>query len=102
MHWSDVIAAPSTRQLRQFAATAVVLLSALTVRRWWHGTVDDGTWGLAALAAMFAIAGVAKPVLLRWVFTGAMVLAFPVGWGAQQGGAAADFLRLLHAARAGV
>ena len=42
MQWSDVLKPPSTRQLRQFAAIAVVLL-AVWAGRAWHARVAGGS-----------------------------------------------------------
>ena len=79
MRWSDLPVNPSLRQLRHFAALSVVVFGGLAV---WHA-YDENTMTaivLAALAAGLGAAGLLSPSVLRPVFVGWMIVAFPIGW----------------------
>ena len=80
MQWSDVTAPTPRRILRQFAGIWLVFFVALAGRRWWMGDADVRTWSLAAIGVAVGGLGLAIPAAVRWVYTGAMLLAFPIGW----------------------
>jgi Saxitoxin biosynthesis operon protein SxtJ len=80
MHWSDAIALPSRRHLRQFAGLCLLFLVGLAARRVWLGRPDVWAAGLAALGVAAGALGLARPQALRWIYTGWMVVAFPIGW----------------------
>src|SRR5262245_17926166 len=80
MRWSDIPRNPGSRTLRQFAVGWLLFLLGLAA---WHGLHRPRpVLGivLAALALLGGAAGLLKPSLLRWVFRGWMMLAFPIGW----------------------
>ena len=79
MRWSEIEFNPSSRTLRQFAVLWLVFFGTLAVSlaiagRWWTGL------GMAATATLGASAGLLRPALLRPIFTGWMVLIFPLSW----------------------
>ena len=37
-------------------------------------------WGVAGCLALVGLAGLFEPGLIKWVFVGWMILAFPIGW----------------------
>src|SRR5438309_4580317 len=80
MNWSDLPWQPTARTLRQFAALWLVFFGALAV---WHGFVHGRT-AVAVTGAVLALTvgplGLAWPALVRPVFVGWLVLAFPIGW----------------------
>jgi hypothetical protein len=80
MRWSDVDFRPSSRKLRQFAATALVFSATLAA---WQGFAH-GRWPLASAIAMLGVAvggiGLVWPAAIRPVFVAAMVACFPIGW----------------------
>ena len=80
MKWSDIPKNPTNRMLRQFAAAWLVFFLGWAL---WqalrHGRTGLGI-GLGALALVVGGAGLARPALLRWIFVGWMMLAFPIGW----------------------
>ena len=80
MKWSDIPMNPSGKVLRQFAGAWLVLFSALAA----HQGLANGRPQLARAIALLAVAvgipGLAKPALIRWLFVGWMILAFPIGW----------------------
>jgi hypothetical protein len=80
MQWSDISLRPSPRTLRQFAALWLAWGAGLAA---WLGLVHQES-ALALLLALLGLAigggGLVKPALVRWLYVGAMVLAFPIGW----------------------
>jgi uncharacterized membrane protein len=80
MQWSDVSRPPAPRVLRQFGLLCFALGTAYFGWRAWRGAAD--AWAISALTAglVIGVAGLVRPMLLRWVFTGWMMLAFPIGW----------------------
>lgn len=80
MKWSDIPRNPADKILRQFALAWLVFFLAWAA---WHGVYRGRTeWGmaLAAIAALGGVAGLLRPPLLRWIFVGWMMVAFPIGW----------------------
>ena len=80
MQWSDIPWRPSTRSLRQFAGCWLALVGGLAA---WQGLVRQRPTAalvLGLLALVVGVAGLVKPALVRWLYVGGMVLAFPVGW----------------------
>jgi len=80
MKWSDIPRNPTNRVLRQFAAVWLVFF--LFWAAWQGFYRGRAEWGLAlvALALMAGGAGLVRPPLVRWIFVGWMILAFPIGW----------------------
>lgn len=80
MRWSDIPFDPSRRVLRQFAVAWTVFFGAMAV---WRGAfAGDSTKAIvfAAIALGVGPIGWFFPRLLRPIFVGWMVLAFPIGW----------------------
>jgi hypothetical protein len=80
MTWSDIPFRPSAKVLRQFAAAWLVFFLAYgayesVVRK--HPAIGLPMIGAALV---FGLLGLIKPVAVRWLFVGWMVLAFPIGW----------------------
>ena len=80
MKWSDIPRSPSSRTLRQFAAAWLVFFLSGAAVQWFSRGHKPAGAALAALAIVGAAAGLFRPSLLRWVFVGWMMLAFPIGW----------------------
>jgi hypothetical protein len=80
MRWSEVTARPPERMLRQFAGLFLVFFLALAAWRLWDGNADVWTAALAAVGVTVGLIGLARPTAVRWIYTGWMVAAFPVGW----------------------
>ena len=80
MRWSDIPFSPPPRMLRQFAALWLAFFGGMAA---WQGLVR-GRVGVAltigALAVVVGGVGLARPRLIRPIFVGWMVLAFPIGW----------------------
>ena len=80
MQWSDVTAPPPPKMLRQFAGLWLVVFVGLAAWRAWHGNTGAWTVGLGAAGLIVGLLGLVQPMAVRWVFTGWMIAAFPIGW----------------------
>jgi TRAP-type C4-dicarboxylate transport system permease small subunit len=80
MQWSEVVKAPSRKVLRQFAGLFLLFFLAVAGRRVWHGQADAWAAGLAALALGVGLIGLVRPSAVRFIYTGWMIVAFPIGW----------------------
>ena len=80
MKWSELNPHPTSRMLRQFAATWLVLFLVLSARQLFGlghplpGAVFGGL-GIAVGGL-----GLIWPRAIRWIFVSVNALAFPVGW----------------------
>lgn len=80
MRWSDVPRNPTDKVLRQFAGLSLVIFGALSA---WNGLVKDrptAGWIFLAMALAIGPIGLIRPRLVRPIFVGWMILAFPIGW----------------------
>jgi len=80
MQWSEVIARPSEKLLRQFAGLFLIVFLALAGWRVWQGHADTWALVLAVLAVVVGLVGLARPSAVRFIYTGWMIVAFPIGW----------------------
>jgi hypothetical protein len=80
MQWSEVVARPSPKLLRQFAGLFLGVFLALAGWRVWQGQADAWAAALATLALAVGIAGLVHPPAVRFIYTGWMIVAFPIGW----------------------
>ena len=80
MQWSDVTAPPSRKMLRQFAGLWLVVFGGLAAWRAWQGQADAWTQALAIGAIVVGGTGLIWPMAIRFIFTGWMIAAFPIGW----------------------
>jgi Saxitoxin biosynthesis operon protein SxtJ len=80
MQWSDVTAPPPPKMLRQFAGLWLIVFVGLAAWRAWHGQTGAWTWGLGAAGLIVGLLGLVQPMAVRWIFTGWMIAAFPIGW----------------------
>lgn len=80
MTFQDALRRPTTRTLRQFSLLWVLFFAGMALWQY-AGRHNPSAAGILALAA-FSVgpAGLIAPRLVRPIFTGWMVLAFPVGW----------------------
>ena len=70
---------PSTRVLRQFAATCLLLVGATGAERWLRGEPRTGM-ALVGIAIVVGVLGLVWPKGVRWLFVALTVIAFPIGW----------------------
>jgi len=80
MRWSDIPFAPSSRTLRQFAGLWLAFFGAIAC---WQAFTSGNSiliFGLAVLAVAIGVPGLIKPLWIRPIYVGWMVLTFPIGW----------------------
>ena len=83
MKWSKLPLKPTPRVLRQFAAAWLVFfLATASYQMFVHGRTAAA--GVLGATALIGLAGLLKPSAVRWLFLGATVAAFPVGWAMTQ------------------
>jgi hypothetical protein len=80
MQWSDVTARPSPRTLRQFAGLFLIVFLILAGLRVWRGDTGTTTVVLAGAGLVVGLLGLIQPEAVRYVYTGWMIAAFPIGW----------------------
>jgi hypothetical protein len=80
MNWADVTKPPSPKTLRQFSALWIVFFGGMALWRGWHGQTGPWTTTLAAVALGVGGAGLVLPAIVRPIYTGWMIAAFPIGW----------------------
>ena len=80
MQWSDVVASPKRKVLRQFAALWLLFFVALASRRVWRGQVDFQAEMLLLVGIGIGTLGLWRPAAIRFIYTGWMIAAFPIGW----------------------
>ena len=80
MQWSDIQFSPSNKTLRQFAGLFLAVFGSLALYEWRAG--DDFRLALAYGIAAVTVGGLGLvwPRLVRPVFVGWSVVAFPIGW----------------------
>lgn len=80
MQWSDVTKAPPPKMLRQFAGLWLVVFGGLAAWRAYNGHVDGWTYGLSIGAVVVGLPGLLWPAVVRPIYSGWMIAAFPIGW----------------------
>jgi len=75
MKWSELPLHPTPRVLRQFSAAWLVFFLALALKH--HHSMAGH---ILAGVALIGVVGLAKPQVVRWLFVGATIAAFPIGW----------------------
>jgi hypothetical protein len=80
MQWTDVTAPPSTQKLRQFAGLCLLVFGGLALWRASHGQMGVETSIMAGLGVGIGGLGLLRPAAVRFIYTGWMIAAFPIGW----------------------
>src|SRR5512132_2466642 len=80
MQWSDVTARPSPRTLRQFAALFLIVFAIVAGLRVWRGDTGTATMVIGGTGVVIGLLGLVRPEAIRYVYTGWMIAAFPIGW----------------------
>lgn len=80
MQWSDINFTPPTRTVRQFAGLSLFVfgLAACFQGLVRHHPIPAALFTI--LAVTIGIPGLIRPSIVRPVFVGSMILAFPIGW----------------------
>jgi hypothetical protein len=71
---------PTDRILRQFAGAWLLVLSGVAANQWLMRGNPRVAAALLAAALLVGVAGLIRPPAVRWLFVGATVAAFPIGW----------------------
>ena len=80
MQWSDIQLDPPRRTLRQFAGLSLVVFGGLACWGYFAKGRVTSSAVLATLAIAIGLPGLVRPRLVRPVYVGSMILAFPIGW----------------------
>jgi Saxitoxin biosynthesis operon protein SxtJ len=80
MQWSEVTARPSPRTLRQFAALFLIVFAIMAGLRVWRGDTGATTIALGVVSMVVGLLGLVRPEAIRYLYTGWMIVAFPIGW----------------------
>lgn len=80
MQWSEVTKAPPAKMLRQFAGLCLVVFVGLAGWRVWRQGLDTPAMALGTVGVVVGAVGLLRPMAIRWIYTGWMVAAFPIGW----------------------
>ena len=80
MQWSDVIKPPPEKMLRQFAGLWLVVFGGLAAWRAFSGNTGALTIVIGAAAVLIGVAGLIAPAVVRPIYSGWMIVAFPIGW----------------------
>jgi len=79
MRWADVTAPPPEKVLRQFAVLWLGVFVSIGAWRALYQRDGFEVW-LIALGLIVGVLGLARPAAVRWLYTGWMMAAFPIGW----------------------
>ena len=80
MQWSDVIAPPPRKVLRQFAVLCLVVFGTMTAVGFWRAGSSTVMTVIAAAGVVVGLVGIISPGAIRWIYSGWMVAVFPIGW----------------------
>ena len=71
---------PSAKEVRQFAGLCLVIFGLMGAWSWHRsGTIDTARWFWLA-AGGIGLTGLTVPALVRPLYVGWMLAAFPIGW----------------------
>ncbi len=79
MRWSDIPWTPAPRTLRQFAGLWLVFFGVIACRHAWDGHAGLA-WTFGIVAGVVGVLGLVQSHLVRPIFVGWMVAAYPIGW----------------------
>jgi hypothetical protein len=80
MQWSDVVARPSPKMLRQFAVLCLIVFGILAGAGLWRGQGMTVSMAIALGGLAVGLVGVVQPAAIRWIYSGWMIAVFPIGW----------------------
>jgi hypothetical protein len=80
MQWSDVVARPSVKMLRQFAVLCLIVFGTVGALSLWRGRATTLVIALVASGAAVGLVGLVRPAAIRWIYSGWMIAVFPIGW----------------------
>ncbi|MGA9779756.1 MAG: SxtJ family membrane protein [Limisphaerales bacterium] len=77
--WFHLPLKPTPRVLRQFAAAWLVFFLAVAAQQMFLRNRVTAACALGTIA-LIGLVGLVKPSTVRWLFVGASIVAFPIGW----------------------
>ena len=80
MNFSDIPRNPDNRMLRQFAGLWIMFFSGIALSQYFRSQNTTAAIVVGALAVLVGVPGLFFPRLLKPIFVGWMILAFPIGW----------------------
>jgi len=80
MQWSEVVAPPKARTLRQFAGLCLIFGAGLAGWRAWHASFTVPAAAVAVAGGVIGLVGLIRPAAIRPIYTGWMMAVFPIGW----------------------
>jgi hypothetical protein len=80
MTWADVTREPKPRTVRQFGGLCLLILGGAGLYQALARSRPELGYTLLGIGIVCALAGLLAPGAFRWVFTGAMIVAFPIGF----------------------
>ena len=80
MRFPEIPMTPSRKNLRLFAAAWLVLFIALSWKHYFKQGHPAAGITFLCLALFAGIPGLLYPPAIRWLFVGATIVTFPIGW----------------------
>ena len=80
MNFSDIPRNPDSRMLRQFAGLWILFFGGLALSQHFRSHNTTAALIVGVLAVGIGVPGLFFPRLLKPIFVGWMILAFPIGW----------------------
>ncbi|MFM7315814.1 MAG: SxtJ family membrane protein [Isosphaeraceae bacterium] len=80
MQWSDIPKKPTDKMLRQFGLLCLVFFGGIAIYGLYSESNNQGSVAFALIAFLSGLAAILKPSLLKYIFIGWMILAFPIGF----------------------
>lgn len=80
MNFSDISRNPDDRMLHQFAGLWILCFGGIALSQYFRSQNTTAACIVGALAIGVGVPGLFFPRLLKPIFVGWMILAFPIGW----------------------
>ncbi len=80
MTWSDVTREPTPRVIRQFAVLCLVACIGMGLVEGLARSRPAWGWAFGILGVACLAAGLWAPAAFRWIYSGALLVAFPIGF----------------------
>lgn len=84
MTWTDVTRPPKPKVVRQFGVVCFLIFGGFGLFQALVRARTGLGWGSLGFGGLCLVLGLGAPGLFRWFYTGAMLLAFPIGFAVSQ------------------
>jgi hypothetical protein len=71
---------PSQRDLRIFAALQLVFCAMIALTLCQRSDACRFALALGGISTLFAILGLIRPLMIRWIYVAWMLVIYPIGW----------------------